>query len=118
MEAMTDPAPNVTKYHAVRTDYNGVRYDSKREAQYAAQLDMMKRAAKRSDRVLQWTRQCSVPLETRGVVICKLVLDFEVVYCDGRMEYHEVKGVETPVYKLKMKLFRALYPNVTVRIIK
>jgi hypothetical protein len=107
----------MTKYHAVRTNYNGVRYDSKREAQYAATLDMM-RKARGSDRVFEWARQVPFPLRVNGHLICKLTLDFQVCYYDGRIEYHEVKGVETRDFKLRMKLFRALFPDVIVRIIK
>ena len=107
----------VSKYHAKRTVYNGVRYDSKREAQYAATLDQLMRA-KGPERVAHWIPQSPWPLVVNGVQVGKLVLDFEVYYADGRWALHEVKGVETPLYKFKMKCFQALYPNHKVVIIK
>ena len=110
----------MSKYHAKPTVYAGVRYDSKREAQYAAQLDLLTRTGHthKGVSILQWRRQVPFPIRVNGVLICELVLDFEVFYSDGYVEYHEVKGVETPVFKLKLKLFKALYPKETVRIIK
>ena len=36
----------------------------------------------------------------------------------GCLECHDFKGVETPVFRLKAKLFRDRYPTVPLRLIR
>lgn len=95
------------KYGAQRTVYNGVEYASKSEACYAVYLDRLKQAGK----VQGWTGQARVPLIVDGTKVCVMVPDFLVTHKNGKCEYVEVKGMETAVYKIKAKLFRALYPD-------
>jgi|SRR6185369_4088245 len=101
---------------APRSDrtYNGVVYDSKAEALYAFRLDGLKAAGE----ILGWNRQVKIPLWVQGVRVCVMVVDFEVSLLDGDLQYHEVKGWETPEYKIKLKLFKALYPNADYRVVK
>lgn len=113
-----------SKYRAKPTDYKGRRYASKREAAYAAELDMLK-AAKGGERVVEWTPQVRIPIKVRPdtpphreVLICHYVVDFAVTYSDGHVEYHEVKGYETDVWLLKKKLFEALYPDMKLRVVR
>jgi hypothetical protein len=89
--------------------YNGIVYDSKAEAQFASRLDLWKKVGT----VVSWRRQIPLELLVKGVRICKLIVDFDVTWRDEPAELIELKGVETPVYKLKIKLARALYgPNI------
>jgi phenylpropionate dioxygenase-like ring-hydroxylating dioxygenase large terminal subunit len=99
------------KYNAKKTEYNGVLYDSKREAEYAFQLDMRLKA-RGKDRIKSWTRQVTLPLEVNGQLICKHRVDFEITHVNDSTEFVEVKGMLTPEYKLKLKLLRALYPDI------
>lgn len=46
------------------------------------------------------------------------VPDFVVRYTDGQVEVIDVKGMETPVFKLKAKLFRTKYPTLPLRIVR
>ncbi len=103
-----------TKYRNKWTEYHGVRYQSKREAGFAMELDL----AWRLKQVKEWRRQVEVPLAVNGKPICKLVVDFEVRYPDGTTEFVEVKGVQTRDWRIKWKLFDALYPDAKKRIIK
>lgn len=92
------------KYGAVKTEYKGRMYDSKKEARYAEKLDMMFL----SGEVIDWKPQVRIPLTVNGKKICTYVCDFLVVYADGRIEYVDTKGVRTATYKLKAKLVKAL----------
>ena len=89
--------------------YDGVTYHSRAESKYAATLDLRKRAGD----VLAWERQRTYRLEVNGSLICKYVADF-AVWRDpvGHPELHEIKGRETAEWRLKEKLFRALYPDI------
>jgi hypothetical protein len=102
------------KYGAVKTCYNGIRYDSKAESRWARWLDMLKLAALPKERVVNIERQ--VVYQLAGGIRCKL--DFRVTYADKHMEVHEVKGFETPEWKLKLKLFREAHPDVVLRVVK
>jgi hypothetical protein len=107
-----------SKYRAVPTDYAGRRYHSAAEASYAATLDLLVRAGD----VRRWEPQVAIPLVVDGRRVCTYVADFRVHWADGRCELHEVKGCDTPVWRLKRKLLEATWlqehPDVHLRVIK
>lgn len=106
------------KYHAKRTEYNGVKYHSKLEAEYAKNLDWRIKAKD----ISQWGRQIKIPLAVNDTHICNYFIDFMIIHNDGTIEYVEVKGMETPEWKLKWKLFNAIFakehPGVIITLIK
>ena len=107
-----------TKYRATSCKYGGRTFHSRKEAEYAASLDMLKKA-RGKDRVTEWRGQVRVPLYGKnGTRICDYYCDFLVTFADGREEWHEVKGYETPVWAIKHKLFLDNYPERTFRLIK
>lgn len=109
------------KYGAKKTVYGGITYDSKREAEYAAQLDMQ-RLARGKDKVESWERQLPIKIIVNDVLICTYKVDFLVRYADGRKVLVEVKGYWTPEARLKRKLLEATFlkghPEIKYQIIK
>jgi hypothetical protein len=89
-------------FKAKPTAYNGRTYDSKAEARYAAQLDLRKRAGE----VVMWLPQVPIPL----VGGTRYVVDFVVFLADETVHFIDVKGVETPEFRLKKRQVEALYP--------
>ena len=67
--------PKQTKYHNVKTAYRGRIYDSKREAQRAAELDMLVKGGEIAGKVEQ------VPFALSGGVVYRA--DFVVLRNDG-----------------------------------
>ena len=98
------------KFGAIRTEYRGREYASKLEAREAARLDLQ-RSVIGKDRVVEVRAQVPVKLEVNGKLICRYICDFVVTYADGRTEWRETKGYDTATWKLKEKLFRAIYPE-------
>lgn len=99
--------------------YNGDIYDSIKERNHAALLDQLKKAKDPKDRVVAFTRQVYVPLHVNGKLVCSMFLDFHVVYADGRIQYEEVKGgYRNDTWALKHKLFKAVHPDKTLKIIR
>lgn len=96
------------------TVYAGQSYHSAREARYAAELDLRLRGKD----IKGWERQISLPMKVGKKLICRYIIDFVIEHKDGSKEYVEVKGFETDTWKLKWKLFEALYPNVRKTIVK
>ena len=86
------------KYGAKPKEYAGIRYHSTAEANYAQTLDILKRGGA----IKEWTRQVKFEL---GYEDIKYVADFVVTHHDGYKEVHEVKGAETPVFRLNCKLW-------------
>lgn len=97
------------KYGSKKTEYNGVFYDSKREANFAAHLDNLKHAVDPKEKVIDVKRQVPYPIQINNQHICKYLADFVVVYGDGRTEVIDVKGFKTEVYRLKKKMVEAQY---------
>lgn len=96
---------SVSKYRNVRTEIDGRRFDSKKEAARFCALRLLEQAGEIRDLVLQPKYR----LEANGVLICVYKADFE--YTDaatGERVTEDVKGVRTDVYKLKKKLVSAL----------
>lgn len=83
--------------------YNG--FDSKFEAGKAQELELLKKA----EEIVDYQTQVKIPLEVNGFHICNYYIDFVVQHNDGTEEYIECKGFPTEVWKLKWKLFEALY---------
>jgi len=82
---------------------------SKKEANYCKILDQLKFAKHLSERVLSYELQVPFQIILNGINICKYIADFKVLYCDGRIEIVDVKGVKTDIYKIKKKLVEAQY---------
>jgi hypothetical protein len=99
------------KNHLVIIDH--LKFDSLREAQKYSQRCFL--AAQRIIKDLQI--HPSFELCVNGTKICKYVSDFAYTY-NGKQIVEDIKGVETPAFKIKAKLFRALYPEYSLVITK
>lgn len=94
-----------SKYGNESKIYNGKIYHSKREASYAADLDLLKRAGE----IKEWSGQFKLSMDVNGYHICNYYVDFYVIDKSSEEQIHEVKGHETGEWKLKWKLCEALY---------
>jgi len=94
------------KYHNKSKVYtssiHGTRtFDSVKEANYCEELDWRLKAREIKHYDLQWK------IELRGLQdkrVCNYYCDFRVILPDGTVEYHEVKGMELPLWQLKWKM--------------
>ena len=103
-----EDAPKRSKYGNRRTLYEGVMFDSQKEASRAVELDMLKRAGE----VICWVPHVVFPL-SKGV---SYEADFVIVYADWHVEVEDVKGVRTQAYRIKKKLFAERYGREIVEI--
>lgn len=87
--------------------YKGIRYHSKREAEYARELDFRILAGE----LKEVRRQVPIDLIVNGHKICTYTIDFVEIDHKGNEMWTEVKGYPTPEWRLKWKLFDALYPD-------
>ncbi len=101
---MNNRSREINKYNARKTLLNGVKYDSKLEAEYASRLMLKQKLGM----IISWKRQVKISLEIYGVHVCNYIIDFEVLHKDGHKEYVECKGFSTRDWKLKYKLFEII----------
>jgi len=90
------------KFKAEPTVHDGIRFASKAEGRYYGELKLRQAAGD----VLFFLMQ--VPFRLPGGV--KYLLDFMVFNADGTIDCVDVKGMRTPMYKLKKKQVEAMYP--------
>lgn len=94
--------PRRSKYGAVPTTVDGIRFDSKREAKYYEQLKLRMAAGE----VLFFLRQ--VPFHLPGGT--KLVVDFLEFHADGSVHVVDAKGRETQTFRVKRREVEHHYP--------
>jgi len=98
------------KYGAVKTEFNGHKYDSKYEAGVAQELELRKKAGDISD----YDRQFKIEAwacRSDGTPAFKVShkVDFCVHLNDGSFELLEAKGVETTDYKWRRKFLENIW---------
>ena len=99
------------KFHNVRTEIDGITFDSKREAKRYMVLTMLELAGE----IRNLKLQPEYVLEVNGVKICKYVADF--AYQERRRDGSWLSVVEdvkspatrTAVYRVKKKLMLAIH---------
>ncbi len=93
---------NYHKFSAKPTTVDNIRFDSKKEARYYADLKLLQKAGD----IIFFLRQVSFHLPG-GV---RHVVDFQEFRRDGTVHFVEVKGFDTPQGKMKRKMVEAVYP--------
>lgn len=92
----------MTKYHAVKTTVDNIVFDSKREAARYSELKLLFRAGQ----ITNLEIQPKFDFLLSGKKIFTYRPDF-IYYENGRQIIEDVKGMKTPVYRLKKKLIEA-----------
>ena len=90
------------KFNAIRTEIDGIKFASKKEAKRYHDLKCMQKEGG----ILFFLRQ--VPIYIPGGI--KYVCDFQVFWTDGSVTFEDVKGFKTDTYILKKKLVEHNYP--------
>ena len=111
------------KYHNKKTVADGIKFDSKLEAERYSQLKIMERAGVIRDLELQPEYELIPSFRKNGKTWRKTVYkaDFRYILCeDDKTIIEDVKGstaVITDVFRLKQKLFEYKYPELTINIV-
>lgn len=110
--------PCKSKYLNVKTTIDGIRFDSKKEANYYALLKLLKL----SGEVVNIEMQVKYELQPKFTDeagnkhrAINYKADFVVTYKDGRVEVVDVKGMRTKEYLIKAKMFRFQHPGVVFK---
>ena len=98
-----------SKYNNQKTETNGIKFDSKKEARRYMELRQLEVAGKISDLKLQHTFTLQESFKTeegKKIEAIKYIADF-TYYEDGRFAVEDVKSEVTrknPVYRMKNKM--------------
>ena len=110
-----DQTANRLKFKNIHTEVDGIRFDSKKEAEYYGQLKIRKK----SGDIEGFVRQMTFKIEVNGVHICDYRCDF-VVYPPGKpAEVIDVKSPTTakmPEFRIKKALMKAVH-NIDIKIV-
>lgn len=109
-----------SKYGNIKTEVDGIKFDSQKEADYYCQLKLLKQAGEIRDIGLQQRYELQPGFKKNGKSYQPItyIADFVITNNDGTTEVIDVKGVETQVFKIKQKLFEYMYPDLSLKIVK
>lgn len=92
----------------------GHKHDSKLESAHCNRLFALQQAGK----ITSFIVHPIYDLVVCGSIVCKHIPDFYINKNDGHAVIHDTKGIITSVASIKRKLFMALYPGLSYKIIK
>ena len=99
------------KFRNIKVEYEGIKFDSKKELFRYKQLKMLLKGGLIKDLQLQ----PKFKMEVQGKLICTYIADFSYTM-KGNYIVEDVKGVRTPVFNLKFKLMKAIH-DIDIEII-
>lgn len=94
----------MNKYSAIKTEVDGIVFASKKEARRYQELKLLQKAKK----IHMLELQPKFPIVINKVKVCTYIADFEYME-NGYRIIEDVKGIKTPVYRLKKKLVEVVY---------
>ena len=97
------------KYRNVKTEVDGITFDSRAEADRYCELKMLQAAGKVSGFDIQPSFVLADEVRYRP--------DFIVCDRNGHVWVEDVKGVETQAFRIKRKLWEQRYPWMELRVI-
>ena len=99
------------KYNAQKATADSIEFDSKHERDYYLYLKKQKQEGNLKDFELQPSFELQPKFKKKGQLIRAInyKADFKVYMNDGQIVIIDVKGFETPDFKLKKKLFEYKY---------
>ena len=105
-----------SKYHAKKVLINGIQFDSIMESRFYLLLQAFKRTGKIINFEMQKKFVLIPSFKKNGKTIREIayIADFVVYGNDGKVDVIDIKGLETPEFKLKYKMFERFYPDLTL----
>jgi hypothetical protein len=97
--------PKRMKYRNVKTEIDGIKFDSKKEATYYSKLKLLKL----SGDVIDFQMQVRYDFKHNGILLCFYKADFVVNWKVSGIKVIDVKGRKLPMYNLKKKMMLAFY---------
>lgn len=101
-----------SKLKNVKVEVDGIKFDSKMEAEYYQYL-LDAQWINKADRIIiikpKFQLQSGYAIGDRKIREISYIPDFGISYYGKMLEVHEVKGMATPDWKIKRKLFEYIH---------
>ena len=101
------------KLNAERTTIDGITFDSLKESRRYSELKMLMKSKDKSLAVKKFDMQVPFPIYINDILCFTYLLDFQIEYENGRIEYEDVKGHKEgctyALFRLKKKCVEAFY---------
>ncbi|HCC04015.1 MAG TPA: hypothetical protein DEP51_04065 [Clostridiales bacterium] len=107
-----------SKYKAKKTEVDGIKFDSQKEANRYLDLLVLQRAGLIQDLHRQVKFELQPSYKKNGKTIRPIYYVADFVYYDtfkGQKIVEDTKGYRTEIYKLKKKLFEIRYPELEIK---
>ena len=111
----------MSKYGNKLVTVNGLTFQSQAEARRYGELKLLERAEKITDLRVHPSFLLQEGFLHQGHSVQPITYIADFSYTDaetGELVVEDVKGVETPEWRLKRKLFLKKYPRMELRVIK
>jgi hypothetical protein len=110
----------MTKYNAKKTVIDEITFDSKAEGEYYLILKEKLAKGEIIDLDIQpcFILQEAFEKDGKKYRAIKYIADFEVMCPGEKVEIIDIKGFETPEFKIKRKLFENIYPHYSLTLLK
>jgi hypothetical protein len=106
----------LSKYRAKKTEIDGIKFDSKKEAKRYIALRELEKQGNIGKLILQPRFLLQEGFRKNGKAYRKIEYVADFMYeQDGKLIIEDVKGIKTDVYKLKQKLFEKKYQDLTIK---
>ena len=106
----------MSKYRAKKTEVDGIKFDSKKEAKRYIVLKALEGKGEIEKLTLQPRFLLQEGFRKNGKAYRKIEYVADFMYKqDGKLIVEDVKGIKTDVYKLKQKLFEKKYQDLTIK---
>lgn len=107
------------KYHNIKIEYDGIKFDSVREKNRYVTLKELEKYGLIKELELQKVFELQPKyINNNGEHIKAITYKADFYYYDNKLNKYVVedtKGFKTDVYKLKKKMFEYVYPNLTIK---
>ncbi len=113
----------MSKYGNKKTVIDGIKFDSKAEARRYGELKILERVGEITDLRLQpkYELQPKFKRGKKTILPITYIADFEYLEVKGgKVVAEDVKGgtaTQTPVFRVKAKMFQFKYPDIELRIV-
>lgn len=109
-----------SRFNVYKPIIDDIKFDSLMEAKYYIKLleDKANGVIKDFGRQITFNLQPAFKKGKKKFKAIDYICDFVVTYLDNTTEVIDVKGRETPEFKIKHKLFEFKYPDTTLKLIQ
>ena len=113
-----EPEPKKNKYHAVKTEVNGVIYDSKKESRRGQYLEELQKFGKIKELERQKRFQLIESFNYHGKKYQGVTWVADFYYFDNEKKKYIAEDVKSKItrkkaeYRIKIKLFMLKYPKI------